>query len=676
MSYSLDYFKTSKNVSVEIIEKEYSLPKLNTSKKSILEYFKADIDEYITKNKLKNDIDNFKKINILKIINDNYFLEFVNNNKIEYFCKNIISEKYEIMAMNKRIENFFKLNMNRNINEDIIFYNPINHKNIDSMVLKKILTDNDNNNDNNNDNINKTLDILLHGNIINLSLPSIGIIKLNISKKKDGVYENYVNFIKKIINYPDNSYNIIEYIPLTDLDISETLTNILLNNTTNININNINNLINMNNINNSKTKILIKKIIDSVKNNIKTDKIFLHRINNKKSKVKQEYLIPYIINNKGGIEMMKKNDIETKCNTGDFNVVHNSNKDLIIYVIKNIYINKNNLNNDFKNIMACFLFYIINVVCDICKEYINNIDNLLKQLIDSTEKRFRLLNIEEAFLYTSKLNKSLNKFKLILLNNFYQLFLPSKISEFYGMHQNNDGCYVPQQSSIFTMNDEYIIDNYPFTTEFPLSETENVDIKICNFILQNYEYDVYDKKKILDIGGLVFDQDIMTESIKILNDYYTFLQKNNNFTLFIIDKIQYYFNVKKNIPYELLSDFQSSDLSTLIKNRNLTPQNEKILKDKLLLKFKTYLERSTKYYLKIIDIREIIKSQKKYNFDKLYNLEEIYLLSFNIYLTRGLCLIPIVSNMINNINVKNFLLEEFLKIKKLNENIILKYYNK
>jgi len=563
------------------------------------------------------------------------------------------------------------LNKNINYNKPTLFYNPINYKSLDEYkpIFEKFSTKEYNKNIVGD--INLSLDILTQGNIINLSLPSVGLIKPVLSNGIHSI-QNFTDFIKAIVHtkdFKDISYSI----PLRSLNIGDTIADILSDTENISNIMNVNNILNnLDNINNNKTK-LIKKMIDTIEINM--EDIFNDKSINKKSPIKSEFIIPYRkdLKEPEKIILMTKSEIATICNKGKIEDMHKHNKDLSTYVIL-LTLNDESIMNrpNYKNVLACFLFYIIRIVYDICKKYINSIDNILKYIIDSKDKRFKLLNIKGAFEYTTALDKSLLKFKSVLLNNFYQLFLPSKITEFYGMHQDVNRCFIPEYKSVFTRDNEYIRHNYPFweiDTINPLipviAITDND--KISNFILNISEkHDINNPDNILELGGRIFSNDTMKYVYKILTEYYTFLQKNNKFILFIIDKIIQYFN-KKNIPIELLEDLVNDMYMVL------APYNKDKISNKLLLNFELYLEKSTNYYKKVIDIRNKIKSSKRININNLHNLEEVSLLNFNIYLTRALCYVPVTAHYITDIKLKNTLLTEYLKIKKKYENIIISY---
>ena len=632
-----EYLKCD-GVSVDILDKNSR----NKSDKSILLKNKEAIDEYIKKNGC-NITDNYFKYEIDKI--NQIFINFNKNEKNEKikvynFCKKIIFKKSEINIMQKKIDIFVKFNKTiyqniyLNYDKSLIIYNPINY-NIHHLLINDSINFSDNN-------IKITLDILTQGNIINLSLPSIGLLKCNMSPK---TCQNYTTFIYQIINSNNLNNTLFDYIPLKEINIGDTISNFLVN----IKLDNEKN--NLNNDNTDNTEDLIRKIL-----NIKMidfNEIFYiskNKDKNKNKKVRIEYLIPYEITDKNILKIMEKSKITT---FKDIDIIHQHNKTLLMFIIKN---NDDNLLLR-KEVLACFLFYIINIVYDISKKYLNTIDNIIKQIINSKDKRFKRLNIVDAYKYTTDLNKSLMNFKIILLNNFYQIFIPSKLTKLYGMIYDINGCYIPDKDSIFTIDNKTFNSNYPFKD--PINE-----INISNFLLNILEKnDVYEPERVLELGGFIYTTHYMKKSSELLCEKYLYYDKYNKFILVIMSYFIDFFK-NKNIPFNILPPIN-----------NIIRQSNTIIKNKLIKDYKEYLEDATNYYKKLIDIREKIKLIKYIN-NNLSNLEEIYLMCFNINLTLGLCYDKIVSKQIFNVDLKKEILTQYFEIKKFNENIILKYLDK
>ena len=687
MSYIDNYFKTIKNISAEKLE---NIPNIfdnirrSVSKSILKSEYNLEIDEYIKKNDIKKkDFDYFQKIKILEILSINFNQKLISQKNIEDFVKLLIYNKDEINKIRYLIYNYFKLEKTLNYNiinnskKNIYYDNPINFKNKNFGILhddffidainKKIYS--------NYDQINISTDILLTGNIINISLPSIGLVDSYLSINNSTPPKTIITFINKILNEKNLKDIISNEVPFKSLNIGSTLSSILLN----LKNNNTDNFIyNNNKFNYKKMELLIENMVNNIQINL--NNIFFKKSNNKKKeKIKPEYIIPYKYDNtKKQIVSMTKSEIER---INDIDMLFKHNKTIFLIVIINVFKNRDITKlgeKNYKNVLACFLFYLIRIFYDILKEYINNIDVLLTQILNVKEKRFGILNIKDAFDYTTLLNTSLYKFKLVLLNNFYQLFIPSKfIKNNYGMEKDSNNCYVPESNSIFLNSDQYIYDNFPF------NDCDNIDynpdvnkflinINLNEFILNVKERnDIYNSEDILEFGGYSYDIEIMKISTKKINEYYILLQKNNNFTLFIIDKLIDNFTIKKNIPGELIDDLQSEERNMI--NPRLTDEEKDKLKKFLLYKFNYNFEKSTSYYIKLLDIRKKIKESKKIDVNTLYNIELFYKLCFEIYRIKALCIIPITENIIADTNLKYTLLIEYSKIKKSYEKIISKY---
>jgi hypothetical protein len=690
MSYVYNFFDTKENISAKKLQRIPNIfskvnplsPPYPSPIYILRNEYKLEIDEYIKKNDILKFENDLKKIEILKKISDDYFLELKNNN-IEDFVKDLIYTKDEITTIKDLIDNYFKLEKKLNYNiinnskKNISYNNPINFKNKNNLLNKDFFSNSINStiyNKKYNEIVIST-NILLIGNIINNSLPSIGLVDIifyplpHLNPKKP---ITIVSFIDTIIN---NNIDIENQIPLKSLKIGETISSILLNIKRNINnIDNLdNNIFNKEKFRNKDMDLLIKNMINNIKIDIKD--IFIKKSNDKKKNIIQkEYIIPYKFKDSSFISdeiiyLSKSSEIE---NIKDINL---HNKTVIINVIKKINLNPSEKLNEkyYKNVLACFLFYVIRIFYDIFNEYINRIDALLIQILDIKEKRFGILNIKDAFEYTSLLKTSLYKFKLILLNNFYQLFIPSKfLKNNYGMEKDSNNCYIPEINSIFLNSNQNIFNNYPFKLDI----SSNITVTELNTFILNIKEnnDIYNSNDILEFGGYSFDKEIMKISTEKINEYYTLLQKNNNFTLFIIEKLIDNFIIKENIPYELISDLEL--IEPIMRKLSINPEEKDKITKFLLYKFNYNIEKSTNYYIKLLDIRNKIKESKKMNVNTLYNIEEIYKICFKIYYIKASCIIPITENILNDIKLKNTLLAEYFKIKKSFEKNISKYISK
>jgi len=664
-------FKTKKNISFKIIEGTQDFFKTiyrSTSEESILNGFQKEIQDHFKLNKISN-INTYTNLDILteisKIFHKVLILGLLNNytnDKVITFFKELMKYKNKILFTINYINNFIsfvKTNKANSFNiHNLFYYNPINSNNRDlfnDKIMNNILKTHYYNDM---DEVLFSLDIFNYGDIINLSYPSIGIIKSHYSINQN----DYLKYIQAILieNSKDGD-KIKKEIPLMSLKIGNKLFSILLNLSDTKLLNNINNI----NFNDN-----LKNIIHTMINNIdfNLEEIFIFN-----KKIKKEYIIPYSFNSKSELEESNKITLER---IKDIPSLFYENNNVLAKVLSDINSDHNNIEKkNYKNVMACYLFYIINIVYKICYIYIDKIDFILKNFSVSHNKRFKILNIENAFSYTVLLKKSLLKFKLILLNNFYNLFLPistNLIKGNYGMFLNENNCYVP--SSLFINNNENIINNYPFdfdSINSLLIIKENELIKFLSNI-QNKK-DIYNKLD-LEFGGLAFDVSVQKNSFKILKEFYKEIYKNSNFNLYIIDKVIYNFTKKKCIPYELI-DFIYILKPDMIDDK-ISNDKKNILERKLLSHYNNYIEKASKFYIKYIQIKNKIEIAIKVDTQNLLNQMELNWICYNTFYIMSNCIYIISQKTITNTKFKNSLIRKFNEVKLQYENIIQDYLEK
>jgi hypothetical protein len=704
-TYPYDLLKTDKNLSVKDIEKDPSIYIRTFTPESIIYKYKTDIDIFIKNNKLDINILKNNNLNtILKDISDKFKNILINLSKInemKNFLQNLIKNDKNELNKNKKFIDLFilyaekiqQINLTTLYNDNQYLYNPINNytkvsfhnsNNKTQYFINKI---NDFNSENQ-DNVKILFDIISQGDCLNLSLPSIGIIEKNISNTNTN---NFIDFISIIINYNDETEDIVKILPIKNLKIEKIISERLLNISKNklININNSNNSNNFNIFNNEKFEKIIENLINSieikvsnifyVKNdqkNTSKNKLFKNKL---KREIKYEYLIPYLYNNvTKEVSIMKKKDIDS---IKDFKGLIKSNKDLIKNIISNVFMQGtpeekiNFLKKDnVKNALASFLFSNIQLIYNIHKEYVNKIDDNLRILISSSGKKFGLLNIESAFEYTSLLNSSILKFKTVLLNNFYNLFLPSKIEmNGYGMKKNEYGCYIPEGK--FLSDEITIINDYPFNIyDFGLDKYIIID-KLYTFITNiKDKYDVYSKDEVLGFGSIAFENtDLLKSIFKIFSNYYKDIQQTYLFDLYIIDLIKNNF-VNKYIPKEIIKEeLNFPEFSLLISSGRII--NDVILITKLVNKFDNNLKKSTNYLIALIDLKNKIKNTLIPS-DTLLNNGEIYSILMNFYYGIAMLIYNISEKYINDIDIKNKILKLFIEKIRFYENISKDYFKK
>ena len=599
---------------------------------SILILFSSEIDDFIKINKL--DINKLKKFNSLQTIS-NIYQDLLNDKNIELFCKKIIYKKKEFDKIYNNIH-FFLESSNKQI--DFIYENPIHYHFLEDVVSTIKLSIN--NNYKNNQQVDISLDILLQYEYINLSLPSCGLVTSILSSNVN----TYIHLINVIMNNNNILYNITKDLPFQNLDIPNILTNILFKNIMNDELKNIT----LNILKNVEVKlkdIFYDKKINNNNNNNNNN------INTKKYTINKEYIIPYDIYKNKIIPLKSYKNIKTYKDL----MTHNNN--LLFYVLKKIYNDgKENLKyKKYKNVLAYYLFNIIRIIYNICKKYIDELDISLTNITIANKNTFGKLNLKDAFDYTFLLSKSLYNFKLILLNNFYHLFLPKRIDKgYYGMYKNNNGSFVIQQNSIFMGDDIY--KNYPIQK---FNEKDNMPFRLNsnklfeNFILKmKSKVDIYDRNNKLEYGGKVFNENIMRYTNKLLINYFHTLKNSCLFNIFIIEKIIYFFKIKKSIPLELVEDFISIYRKLLLSMYN----NSSYFISSITIKYEDLINKCKEYYLNYR-----ITFNKKNEENKLISI---------IYFLKSIFLLNMVKNLTKDFNLKRNILFKFDNIKKKYEKFI------
>jgi hypothetical protein len=650
LNFPSNAFKTKGNISLNDFIKSIPLKTNRNRKTTILESRTKEIKEFLKKNKVTK-----QPYIIIKDLNDSFEKLLDNNSQIDSFFKKLIFYK-DITNKNIVLINLFLIVSDkysnysfRNYNENLVYQNPI------EIDRNKFLNKNNNNfkiNTSNNDSKKLRIiqDILTEGTYINLSLPSLG------------VPSSYIDFIgDELIKLNDSSINkdtdLSKKLPLRKLNVGENISELLFSDS-NYNINN----------NLNKDKKLIQNLINGISVTV-GDIFYVKKSNNKKKdKVKPEFVIPYTKE----FKQMTKSEVDK---IQDLTQLVKHNNELLVSVMNGVFKFTSTDESEkvkqldkkyYKEILASYLFYIINIVSSILIEYINKIDIILANIIDSKEKRFGLLNIEGAFKYTSLLKISTLKFKRILLNNFYQLFIPNKIGEeYYGMKLTETGTLIPE--GLFINSNEYIYDNYPFT----LSASNEIEVNIPT--MKDFILLIKDKKDIyengsLEFGGFAFDNNHMKESIKILSNYYRSFEKNDQFTLLVIDFIINYFK-KNNFPYEIYENLLGGKKISIDSSLNVEKEKKK-LESLLLDKFESNLEKSTNSYIKLINIKGKVKNSRNIDINKMINNQSLYEIYFKLYFSLSKMIQVMTEKSFLDSTFKNSLLKKYADIKRKYEMII------
>jgi hypothetical protein len=586
---------------------------------SLFLLYKKDIDKFISDPRYKA----FKSFLITepyefqKLSADFFSKNFQKTEEIFTFCQSIYKYKYDLIDEKKNLSDFRSIKRKGDfekkiLGKNIYYINPLyvnnfeyykNHINLKDKIDDELIN---------------ALENIYFGYQFDITLPSIGPI-YSIYENKNDIY----SFINKLINY-DGTEDITEYLPLVKQHIDEIIANILLEDK------NKNNFWNNINIKNNKEDNNFKYITNYIKGiNVKLGEV----ISDKDFKLKKKYIIPYEISSTGDIKYIKNiiipslKKITNSSNKDEYNEKEikekfiDKNNNLIKHIISLIFINtptKKINDTHIKDILCCYLFYVINIFYDFYKKYIDKLNEVIVELSTSTIGKD--LNIKNAFNFIENLNKSLYNFKLILLNNFYNLFLPSKIDKNnYGMQLDKNGCYILEKNALG--DNEFIIKNYPFQYDITTDFDANKNSFINFMISYKNKFDIYDKEKYLALGAFTYNKKITIDVLKELDSYNNKIIKKNELNLNLITYLE------KILKDKVIINFVK-DITEFFKDSNFEKKNE--IKNELLKKYRLYKMTSASYYIKVLSINEKLKKNKKIIVNN-KKLKDIYTLAYNIF---------------------------------------------
>ena len=607
-TFPYNYFKTEKIFTLKTLEISPAISVITTrDPKSIFSIYRDLIIKNIAENKLDDTTvdNNNEKIEELSILfqNINGSSNKVYFSNIYNFCKSMYDTKYLFLKEKKNYLKFSSLLRQLNINKNLFtknlrYENPITFNLNSNISLNRILNDYDNEEKN-------AIDNIILGNNINFSLPSIGPI---LSIYTPDPYKIDISTLIYTLITTDNvpfPPNYLEYVPLFKQNITDTLSNILLQSDKENNLWNVK----IGNSTNNNTLKYIKRYFKSV--SISLTDIFFDTAG-----IKKKYFVPYkieknIISETSSIPSPAASSASSEPASKDDKIkaVIDANNTIVNHVIQEMSDNSNNLNKqNMKNILCSYLFFVINVFYDFYKKYIDKLNDVIVSL--SVSKYKNQLNIASGFKYIEKLNISLLNFKKILLNNFYELFLPSSIiNNNYGMILNKDGFYV-SASSFIASNDD-ISNNFPFKESISHSNIVNNKISLINFMFLNKSNtDIYDDK-LLELGGFSYNNIITRNAISILNDFFDIDKRKNNLNIFLLELLERFF--KENSCNVLITNLEA------IINEPTNVKKEKDIEEY----YKKCLFSSATYFIEVMKIDK--KNSSKITNEE-YKKRSIYLL--------------------------------------------------
>ena len=455
-------------------------------------------------------------------------------------------------------------------------------------------------------------------------MPSIGIVFSNLSSDKKHTFMGLIQYILEDENNIKGK-ELYDRIPLLGIDIKKTIIEILYKGFSN----------------NSNEDNILKRKIEEI--SIDTDDIFSIKTDNKKlnkKKIKTEYIIPYKYDStKKKITLILKNEYGQK----SISEVLELNYKIIKHVLENL--DENIDKENYKNVLVCFLFFIIQLVYDINKQYLTKLNNVIMEISDISGLNFIDMDIESTLEYISSLSKSLYKIKLILLNNFNTFLKPSKsFDNNYGMKKNENGYFVPE--SVFLESSKNIIDNYPFM--FNNNSIIIRESQLQKFILNfKKNTDIYDPDTTLYFGCEIrYD---ITDTKKSLDKYLHKIKVYNIICEFIIETLRKIFLENKCFPIELIDSY-IFDNERKFKSV-LSPNTQ--FKDKIFSLFATNYSNSIKF------LEELVRTKNNIGHKK-----EVLQLCSRLYMFSALSVMYITENSLNSVELKNELIKLIHNEKK------------
>ncbi len=484
-------FKVKKLVNENIIKR-----KLNDTSTSLLSKYDNEIKSYLKKYK-KNVLFYMTEDNNIDLL-DEEFRKSLDNVNINFdnFIKYLIKIKFNVVNQRKKCNDFLK-NMNliknnlkfpsilkeNNINKEIInniFNNDDFSLNIESnqiKILSKMLKAEYFDDKKKEDSIHYLISNISYYNNINILAPTIGNVYLSNNLP--------ASLSHMILNICNGSNDISSFIPLHVQNIKDDISSLIIKK-------------------DSENIDYKKKVLSSILGNID---ISYDSIMKDKNKIKKNYIIPYERkdSNSESSDSKYKFEYEKYITLSSSKEVLQKNLELVSQVLEYIETNPKNINkSNVKEILGLYVYFIISLFYDVYNAYFLKINGILYEL--NEDQRYSNDNIDLGLAYIDKCMESLKMFKKILLNNFYDFFIPSKLTKAYGIKLDDNG-YVVCGSKL-AIDDETLIKKYPFkhfkSSEIKLDINRDSLLAINNFIVgKKRSGDIYNPRELLYIGYYV-----------------------------------------------------------------------------------------------------------------------------------------------------------------------------
>ena len=251
------------------------------------------------------------------------------------------------------------------------------------------------------------------------------------------------------------------------------------------------------------------------------------------------------------------------------------------------------------------------------------------------------LNFKETFNFITLLNKSLYKNKLILLNNFYYLFYPTKIfNNNYGVIKNDSGYLIIDPEAV--LSGDKIFENYPF-------KSKEAGYNNSFYFLTNVKnnYDLYDKKELLESGIYYKNNKYLKKTLDIMKIYMNEFDKIDKFNLNIIEILQKFF--RSCILKENLKDIKNK--LAYLKKSDLSKDNKRIIENFLVDEYQKNLKESSRSIIKTLNNNISVKNK------------EIGLLKSNMYYIKSYFIELAIQNLFQDKDTKIIILKKINDLK-------------
>lgn len=197
------------------------------------------------------------------------------------------------------------------------------------------------------------------------------------------------------------------------------------------------------------------------------------------------------------------------------------NLEILSNVLEMVKENPKNLDlPNVKDVLALFVYFAITLFYDAYYQYLMKISGVLYEY--NEDPRFEQDDLQTGIKYIDEVIRSLKVYKKILLNNFYDLFLPSRLTKAYGIKIDDNG-YIMCASKL-AVDNEFLMKKYPFQSFESISSKLAMDRdalqQVNHFLVgKQRQHDLYDTKETLYIGFYVPNE----EKMKELSQFYRYL---------------------------------------------------------------------------------------------------------------------------------------------------------